>query len=257
MNLDYLIPNTPAICRRLSYASQVMGMVLDPKIVEGATKGLLDPQQVMASLPDKLSEHVPNIPDFCQYATDFNHKVIILNQNELQLRRTMLAHGLASGEQLLILGDEVDRTAWSKVLKDSEVKFKRFNDTQEDYSTDQIVMAEVVDLTNNFINTNRHRIVLWVRGTRSNIFNAFTKKEPQTIVSLDFPQIITGCVLPANTTKWWDNYQILAILEESYDTINWTKVFGHKNTGLADMKFHTTDPDAIGRMFGVYLDVSI
>lgn len=255
MNLDYVIPSNPAVCRRLKQASEVIEMTLDPKIIEMAEQGLIDPQHIRDTVQMGFLDYTPELQNFCQYAADHNYRVLVLGNNPQSLMRSMLASVMVSSERILITTTANTSSLWLTLIRLAGLKSWAMYDEKSDHANDHIVVAKPDQMTDGFINNNRDRVVLRVvpSGARGNPQSYWTKENhPDVMLTMDFPKIITGCDIGGEHVKWWDNYNTVSVLEELHTDVNWSRVFGYKNSDLTDMKFKTVDPDAIGHLYGVY-----
>jgi len=255
MNLDYIIPSSPAVCRRLKHASEVMEISLDDKILQMAEQGLIDPQHVQNSIPGEFLTVTPTIQDFCQYVADHGYRTAVLDTDLTRLITVMLASVMISSERILIVTTSKTETTWLAALRFAGLRSWAMYDENIDHVNDRIVITRPDQMSDGFINNNRDRVVLRTvsSGAREQPHDFWTKENhPTNMIALDFPKIITGTDVGSSTTKWWDNYNVIGILEDLNDDVMWSRVFGYKNSDLHDMKFKTTDPDKIGHLYGVY-----
>jgi hypothetical protein len=105
VNLDFKIPLSGRVARKLAYASTIMKLDVDAKIIRHIDDDLLT--------SDEIDQHVKNINmnahrtqiglGVIQFVADCNYRAMVGTETEDQNKELLLLSALASGKNLLIM----------------------------------------------------------------------------------------------------------------------------------------------------------
>lgn len=117
MNLDFKLPMTGKVARRLAYLNSIIPINMDPRVMNHVTRDLLDPQHIHQSIKHTSLKQQLNAKELeiIQFVDDTNYRAILGGLIDLDTIELTLISALTSGRKLVILDDH-DSVMWEEIL---------------------------------------------------------------------------------------------------------------------------------------------
>lgn len=118
MNLDFKIPMSGKVARRLAYLNSIIPLELDPRIMNHVTRDLLD----YSSMPTYLAGTTLTQPlnakqqELLQFVADTDYRAVVGAMTEMEVVEIILISALTSGRNLVVISD-VNSIAWESALE--------------------------------------------------------------------------------------------------------------------------------------------
>lgn len=262
MNVDMSLPCTPANARKLLAASKVIDVDLDNRIHDIAARDLLDISNVREQLPVKMTERLDTkMLEFCQYAADFNFRILFGSESHDESLTQSLIATMASNQRVFIVCSKSKERVAVFLIK-NQIKFSGVKDGQITDNSADVVIVEEAQLTGDIIRGNRDRVVIMEPADMSpaSSFHLLFGNVPNSIDPLlEFSKIIQSFYQSkkANNFVWWDDYRVLTTITAMHTGLSVNRLLkssvSHAHA-LTAMRFTQFTPSKIAALLGVHLE---
>jgi hypothetical protein len=279
LNLDFLLPKTPAVARKLAYLNRIATVNVDAETLALATDGLLNHEQVECQLPDKLRPYLnAEVLDIIQHSADHNHRFVLGTNTFAQSAAYSLMAVMATGNKALIVYERNSNstTDWKAFIKHHglngcEVR----SDEHEDYDA-TVLIVELSKMTASVISKTRNRVLICAQqavipGGRDrddsdfellDLFNdrvadELTQHVNQYPMAIPCFHVSPAANASAAIAGWNRSRTLRVIVKELYPNSLLEKLINHRHATLpelSDMGFSRSRPLHIAKLMGVHVD---
>jgi hypothetical protein len=275
MNLDFKIPMSGKVARRLSYLNSIIPVDLDPRIMNHVTRDLLDPAFVKEQLVGNLNHELnARQQEVVQFIADTDYRAVIGSMTDLEICEIVLIGALSSGRDVVILDDQ-DSVMWEVLLPHFGIEYQTVVDPLQPITAKVIVVKDDKTLMT-MKNHARDRVLIFVPhhydfmvwhnnddGQRQQHRNKPRLSYTLENLAKEFPYCVMGFYLdlhtPVNRIKYWSTEKrVVAMIDAINSSNRIARALAPDNTNksqVAGLGLTTVLPSKIGKILNVNVDM--
>lgn len=278
MNLDFKIPMSGKVARRLTYLNTIIPLELDPRIMNHVTRDLLDPSTVKSYLAGTALRKTLNIKqqELVQFVADTDYRVVLGGSTEDEVVEMVLVSALSSGRNLVIISD-VNSIAWESALARFEVEYVTNVDPLQPI-TAKVVLVKTQQVLDVMKQHARDRVLLYIPHHYDfDLWHSHLNKDPNVAViskqarlqytvdniGKEFPYCVMGFYLDENTSvdkikNWSKEKRVVAMVNaiNCDNRVSYALSMDTNNQSvLSNSGFTRRLPAQIGKILNVNVDM--
>lgn len=276
MNLDFKIPMSGKVARRLAYLNSIIPLDLDERIMNHIHRDLLDTNVLKSAIANTSLKQDLNAQqlELVQFVADTDYRAILGGLNEEEVCNIVLTAALASGRDLVIISDP-DSIMWEDVLPRYNIAYETVVDPLQPITAKVIIVKDDASLMT-IKQHARDRVLvyiphhydydLWnVRDDPAVKRHLAKHRVMYTLENLakEFPFCVMGFYMdastPVNRIKYWATQKRVAAMIEA---INCDKRVGKaleygpaQQLALKQAGFANALPSHISKILNVNVDM--
>jgi hypothetical protein len=277
MNLDFKVPMSGKLARRLHQIKSLLPLEFDERILNHINDDMLDFDQVQASiahtnLPKGLT---PKRQAICQYVADCDYRAVIGALTCEDAVEMVMTSALSSGKRIAILYDQTS-IDWETSLAELDIQYVTEVPNNE-ASTANVVLVKSSATFDAIKQHGRDRVIVHIPNHFNGLFHA-SGDEPQIVktrkrvtlfrvvqdIGLDFPHLVLG-FYPGRTQDdesrikfWCADTRIIDLINAVNNDKKVSKALSLEMNGqraLKNIGFTRTLPGQIAKMLNVNVDL--
>lgn len=278
MNLDFKVPLSGRIARKIEYASSIMKLDVDAAITKHLHDDMLTSDEVEANVgPSTMNAHRTQMGlSVVQYVADCNYRAMIGTETEEQNMEMLLLSALASGRKLLIVESfdfkhGTKTSQWAKFMQKMQIDFVDGSNAQDGIDLNaKIILASERSNLDYLRKTSRDRVFVYSHHIDQHLFSLHDLFNVGPDVSsysladmcLEFERVVLGFYTIIHSVRsqyaWFMSLGFTAMASALFGDNKMVKAISTERNSqklLNDSGIMLTSPHHIAKMLNINVDI--
>lgn len=277
MNLDFKVPLSGRVARKLVYASTIMKVDVDAKIIAHIDDDLLTSDEVNSHIPKtNLNAHRTQVGlGVIQFVADCGYRAMVGTETRDESLELLLLSALASDKKLLIVENYKvgGQSYWAKFMNHHHIEFVDGSNAQDGFDLNQrIVLVSEKSNLDYLLKHARDRVFLYSHHIDQTFFDVSDLFNNGAVTSsinfnlTDMCQDFEFAILGFHTTdhlgkskqEWFSSLGFTTLASAIFGDNKLVKAIGterHSQKMLNDSGIMLTSPHHIAKMLNINVDV--
>ncbi len=288
MNVDFQIPMTSALARKLVQLRSMMNLDIDERIFQYANKDLLTREDIQTRVtPGMVNQVTEELVDLVQHAEDHHYRFAFGSRTFEDASICAMVSAFNSDKKIFVFDiDGADRrkngtkSGWGAMFHLMGIKYQHVMTSDDTIDHEQrVLLINPKAISHEVLNNTRERVLVWLPekdclGTHSHhfsigdLFNSNSATGHVTIdgMAREFPHTIIGFHLPEKDrldkpTQWWRSQPVQNLIDGLFEDLKCKHLFAkgaaeqgqQAQNNLLNMGFILSSPKHMARLLGVYV----